>query len=228
MKKPAIILKTNDFCVVDKPHAWLSVPSRHAMDDPRPCLGLWLQSHLETKVWPVHRLDFEVSGVTLFALNSEAHREASLAFERRQVEKTYEAWSQPGPSEPPLNEPQMWRCILAKGKRRAFEAPWGKPSETSAIWMGDFSHRTMSDAKDLRLWKWLLSPKTGRSHQLRFEMARHQTPILGDVLYGGQAIASQGTVALRAVSLTLPIELSSNWGIPPRTEVSDLSTAATI
>jgi tRNA pseudouridine32 synthase/23S rRNA pseudouridine746 synthase len=48
--------------------------------------------------------------------------------------------------------------------------------------------------------KWILSPLTGRGHQLRFEMFRHDRPILGDVLYGADPRSEAG-IALKAIAL---------------------------
>lgn len=39
----------------------------------------------------VHRIDKDTSGILIYARNAEAHRTLSLAFENRQVDKTYHA-----------------------------------------------------------------------------------------------------------------------------------------
>jgi tRNA pseudouridine32 synthase/23S rRNA pseudouridine746 synthase len=46
--------------------------------------------------------------------------------------------------------------------------------------------------------KWKLEPITGRSHQLRFEMAKHGFPIDGDALYGSKREYPRPGIALRA------------------------------
>ncbi len=189
------ILFQNDAVVVaDKPAAWLSVPSRMGRDDPRPCVGPALEAQLGGRLWPVHRLDLEVSGLLLFARSPDAHRKACAWFELRTVHKIYQALTEGAP--PPVAE-AVWTGLLAKGKKRAFIAPHGKPSETRARWLGS---RLLESGPSAQLWE--VEPVTGRSHQLRFDLARHGYPVLGDSLYGASVPNAAGAgIALRAVQL---------------------------
>ncbi|MFU8771345.1 MAG: pseudouridine synthase [Anaerolineales bacterium] len=43
------------------------------------------------RLWPVHRLDRNTTGVLLLARSAEAHRELNAQFEHRQVNKIYHA-----------------------------------------------------------------------------------------------------------------------------------------
>ncbi|HMN69804.1 MAG TPA: pseudouridine synthase, partial [Bdellovibrionales bacterium] len=70
-----IVFENENLIAVDKPHGWLTTPARSA-DDPRPCLGRELQAAVGSQVYPVHRLDFEVGGLVLFARTAQAHRVA--------------------------------------------------------------------------------------------------------------------------------------------------------
>ncbi|MBS1983183.1 MAG: RNA pseudouridine synthase, partial [Bdellovibrionales bacterium] len=70
-----IVFENPHFLAADKAPGWLSVPSRLGADDARPCVGRELEK-THGRVWPVHRLDLEVSGLILFARNAEAHRAA--------------------------------------------------------------------------------------------------------------------------------------------------------
>lgn len=185
-----IVLQNERLIAVDKPHGWLTTPARQP-DDPRPCLGRELQERLGRQIYPVHRLDFEVSGLVLFALDKPSHTVAQKWFEDQLVEKTYEAMSAVGVGLPREGEWQEWRSVIARGKKRSFEAAHGKPSLTRA--------RVVS-VKD-ELVRWELQPKTGRPHQLRFEMAKHGFAILGDRLYGGRTADARDWIALRAVKL---------------------------
>lgn len=87
-----ILFENPQFLVIDKPAGWLSVPGRQGEDDVRPCLGRELEK-THGRIWPVHRLDLEVSGLILYARTAAAHREASMAFERHRVQKTYQAFT---------------------------------------------------------------------------------------------------------------------------------------
>ncbi len=205
-----ILFENSHLIAVIKPHGWLSTPGREA-SDPRPCLGRELQSQLGTQIFPVHRLDFEVSGLLMFAKSKEAHREAQAWFEQSLVAKTYQAYSQPGSGD--FREWAEWKSKIAKGKRRAFEAPHGKDSSTRARLIGEVGD----------LWLWELMPLTGRSHQLRFEMAKHGFPIFGDELYGGVASSKKNWMGLRAVQLDFTlIPDSGRFGLPQTLRATDL------
>ena len=82
--------------------------------------------------------------------------------------------------------------MLAKGKKRAYIADFGKKAQTFAKLM----------EVNEKFYRFQLNPITGRSHQLRFEMYRHHYPILGDELYGSSEKFSKG-IALRAFELNL-------------------------
>lgn len=206
-----ILALSKDLIVIDKPAGQLSVPARFA-DDPRPCVGSLLQKELGQQIFPVHRLDFEVSGPLIFALNREAHRLASLWFERETIHKTYQAWAE-GAGEV-SDQVQLWESRLVKGKKRTFEADYGKPSRTQARCLKNqtFQNRNFS------LWE--LSPLTGRSHQLRFEMQKRVAPIWGDALYGSKApYPRSNEMALKCVALNLE-SVENCLGLPRKIEKS--------
>ena len=200
--KIPVFIETEILVVVDKPHGWLTTPAR-LMDDPRPCLGRELQRQLDRQIYPVNRLDFEVSGLTLWALDPKSHTQAQAWFEKGQIRKLYEAYSRA-----PKNlhsEWQEWKSKLVRGKKRTFVAAHGKDSLTLARQLsleGEFC-------------KWELVAVTGRSHQLRFEMSQHGFPILGDCLYGGDQARLENWLALRAVEFNLSaIATQERLGLP--------------
>lgn len=186
----SIVCESDSCLLVDKPAGWLTTPAREGVNDPRPCLGRELQKQVGYQIYPVHRLDFEVSGLTLWAKNPRSHALAQSWFEHGSVKKKYEAFSAWGESEPPV-EFTLWKSNLVRGKRRTFAAPHGKPSETMA--------RVVGSEREFR--KWELLALTGRPHQLRFELSHRGFPIVGDMLYGGVAAPLKGWIALRAVEL---------------------------
>lgn len=212
-----VIFDERDLLGVDKPAGWLTVPSRFEKEDPRFVLGRQLEKLTNSRLFPIHRLDQEVSGVVLFARSSEGQRRASRWFENRIVKKTYQALSGPRDfSHWPAdlarrdgaiaeNEDLEWKCTLMRGKRRAYEHPKGDPSLTIA--------RLLGPDPEGRL-RWILQPHTGRPHQLRFEMSRHGFAIAGDALYGSKEKWDDG-IALRAVSLDFSgVNASERGGLP--------------
>ena len=82
----SILRRTDAWIAVAKPAGIAAIPEAAGDTD---CLQARIAVELGTRVWVVHRLDKEVSGVILFALNAEEHRRLNLAFEHRLVTKTY-------------------------------------------------------------------------------------------------------------------------------------------
>ena len=188
-----IVFSNPTVVVVDKPAGWLSVPSRLGAADPRPVVGTVLQDQLACRLWPVHRLDEEVSGLLLFARNADAHRLLCGAFEEHTIEKTYSARCQgPVPDDARLRSWVRWTTMLLRGKKRAYVHPAGKVAVTD-VWLQE------SNARDLHF---LLRPRTGRGHQLRVELARRGCPIVGDTLYGSAPVPATPGIALEAIVLS--------------------------
>lgn len=185
-----VLFENEHFVVVDKPAGYLSVPSRMPGIDERRVVGTLLQDQVKTQIFPVHRLDFEVSGILLFAKTAQAHRSGNNWFENKKVQKIYSCISANSVAfEPGQN--YEWKCQLLRGKKRAYESPAGKPSLTRA--------QLLKRSEKGLVWN--LEPVTGRAHQLRYEMYRHQMPILGDRLYGSQVSWGDEGIALRAFQL---------------------------
>ncbi len=202
-----IVFQNEHAVIVDKPAQWLSIPGR-TQADKRPVLGKLLEQSLAKKVFPVHRLDAEVSGLILFALTPDFHSAASSLFENKTVQKTYQAITELRNFE--LNKTMTWTCKIFRGKKRSFEAAHGKESITKAtvVLMGD------------AYLEWRLMPITGRSHQLRFELARHDAPIVGDSLYGSKLPWNEPGIALRSIQIDLPEDFAGRWSLPPTVKTS--------
>ena len=214
------MFENEHFLAIDKRAGYLSVPSRMGKNDPRPCEILFWMESKKCQLWAVHRLDEEVSGVLLFAKSAAAHRLANEWFEKRQVEKKYEAFSLPVSNPSTLSQKQVWKSKLLRGKKRAYERDFGKESVTEAQFEKNI------ELEDQKCAVWTLSPRTGRSHQLRYEMAKHGYPILGDSLYGSTAKWDHsGVIALRAVKLDFTrCKDRESLGLPVEIVVSDLES----
>ncbi len=168
------ILYQDDDCVaVMKPCGVAAVPER-AGDEA--CLSAVLERQLGHRVFPVHRLDKDVSGVILYALTAAAHRFLNAAFEQRDVHKTYlavvhgAADADHGFIQRPLRE-------FGSGRMGVDDAK-GKPSETR------FEVLQRNDRFSLVR----LHPLTGRRHQLRVHLYSIGHPIAGDDRYGDPAL----------------------------------------
>lgn len=156
--------------VVNKPAGLLSVPGRgaHLAD----CLLVRVQAVFPDALL-IHRLDRDTSGVIVFALTAHAQRHVSMQFEKRSTKKSYVARVD-GLLEP--NTGVVDLPLIVDWPNRPLQKvchETGKPAVTE--W-----RVTKRDEHETRV---RLTPKTGRSHQLRVHMLALGHPILGDPLY---------------------------------------------
>ncbi len=178
-----------DILVVDKPTLLLSVPGRGPQK--QDCLVSRLSAEYG-EVLAVHRLDWETSGLMVLARNKASHRELSRQFQEREVAKQYiavvhgDVAAERGEVDLPLI------CDWPNRPRQKVDLELGKPSLTrwSLLLRGQNRSRL------------LLSPHTGRSHQLRVHMLSMGHPILGDPLYArGEALTMSERLLLHASQL---------------------------
>lgn len=209
-----IVFENDAFLVLDKPMGWLSIPGRMGKEDPRPCIRTYWEAEKKQKLLPCHRLDCEVSGLLMLAKTEVAHREANGWFEEKIVQKSYEAITEM--ITPPTGKSFLWKSQLLKGKKRAYVSPVGKLAVTQA----EFQNQLKFNGASAGLWK--LNPQTGRSHQLRFELANQGYPIVGDTLYGSTVPFKDGGIALRAVSLDFSQCNFGPFGLPSQLKVKGL------
>lgn len=222
-----IIFENQNFVVCDKPHGVLSTPSRFEDQDSRACLGTALQEALGIQIYPIHRLDYEVSGLVMYAKTAEAHRQGNAWFEHKKVTKTYRALTTRQsyshipdnvknprtPLAPQVGQRFEWKARVLRGKRRSYESPQGKESLTLAVFQGYRQENLV----------WDLNPVTGRSHQLRFDLSRHGFAILGDKLYGSDVDYGVDKIALRSYRIDFAAANgASTLGLPPFLEVEAL------
>ena len=202
MKTHSVVANHSDWVVVDKEAGVLSVPPRFPDKDSRPILGRLLETELQCRLFPVHRLDYEVSGLLIFAKNPETQKRLSQCFESRRAQKTYEALV----ASPPSSGPSTWENKIVRGKKRSFYAPHGQDSVTLL--------RSVTQVPKTSFWKLLLEPKTGRPHQLRLDCSQNLSPIVGDQLYGSTMNLQGNAIALRAVRLELPDLSTTVFEVP--------------
>lgn len=183
-----VLFESSAVLAVDKPAGVTSIADRFGA----PGLVDALQAERGERLWVVHRLDREVTGVIVFARTAAAHRALSLAVEGRAVAKRYEAWCE---GDAAAGATFRWDSPLLRGKKRSYVHPAGKPALTLATCAGPAA------AGLVRIDLW---PQTGRNHQLRVHLANAGLPIAGDILYGAEAAWRPGEIALRAVELTIP------------------------
>jgi 23S rRNA pseudouridine1911/1915/1917 synthase len=168
--KLEIIYEDDDFVIINKQPNILTLPDRYNIFLPN------LQDMLETKygkIYIVHRLDKETSGIICFAKNKLAHKELVQQFFEHKVKKVYLAITQGKvvldegkidlPIAPDTTNPQKMKIDFVNGK----------PSVTEYKVVERFKNYTLVEAY----------PLTGRRHQIRIHFATIGYPLLADSLY---------------------------------------------
>ncbi|TXR54608.1 pseudouridine synthase [Reinekea thalattae] len=165
---PSIVVENELFWLINKPINWTV-----QRDDDAPSVLQWLHQKTAIKPLPVHRLDKPTSGLLLVAKTDAANRELSQAFADRRVSKTYLAVSDKKPK-----KKQGWiKGDMAPSRR----GQWKLLRSLDNPAMTQF----YSYSLDAPYRGFVLTPKTGKTHQLRVALKSLGAPILGDDRYAG-------------------------------------------
>jgi len=134
------------------------------------------------RLYPVHRLDQVTSGLLLFARGRKNANLLGNEFRYSRVEKIYLAVSDRKPSR------KQGSVIgdMEKGRGGAWIL---KREKTNPAITRFLSYSIPERRPGLRLY--VLSPKTGKTHQLRVAMKSLGAPILGDPMYGRYDMARE-------------------------------------
>jgi tRNA pseudouridine32 synthase/23S rRNA pseudouridine746 synthase len=161
-----VLYRDDDIVVVDKPHFLATMP-RGSHVAQTALVRLRRELDLQ-ELSPAHRLDRLTAGVLLFTTRREIRGAYQMLFARGLVEKTYLARAAVN-SDLELPRLVRSRIIKRRGLLQAVEEPGEPNAETLIEHLGDGHYR--------------LTPRTGRTHQLRVHMASLGLPIHGDALY---------------------------------------------
>ncbi len=164
-----VLYSDDDLVVANKPAGLTVIP--HRIHPEIETVQSILQKQFG-RLWVVHRIDRNTSGVLCFARNEAAHRHLSLQFQNHQVKKVYTA--------------------IVKGKMREKMGEVNQPIAENMARPGSMLiHKRGKDAlslyevieefKSASLLK--IEIKTGRTHQIRVHMAFIGNPLLVDELY---------------------------------------------
>jgi RluA family pseudouridine synthase len=174
-------------------------------EPPGACVQKRLERQLRHRVFVVHRIDRDASGVVVFALDAAAHRATSLAFEHRSVDKLYLAFVA-GALEPDSGRLDTPLHAARKGKTRPARA--GESGSQAAV--TDYATRRRWALGEHVVSMLEARPHTGRHHQIRVHLRAAEAPILFDPLYsrgrmpGVLAEAPCSRLALHAQRIELP------------------------
>ena len=161
-----VLYRDDDIVVADKPHFLATMPRGGHV---RQTALVRLRRELELpELSPAHRLDRLTAGVLLFTARREVRGAYQTLFAQGLVRKMYLARSS---AHTTLEFPTVVhsRIIKRRGHFQAVEEAGEPNAETLVEALGDGRYR--------------LTPRTGRTHQLRVHMASLGLPIDNDPLY---------------------------------------------
>ena len=183
-----ILYRDSQIIVINKPSGLLSVPGR--TPDKQDCVSSRLRKLFPTCIEQpsVHRLDMETSGLMVYALTKEAHRNLSMQFEAGTVHKKYAALLDGVFNHNEYKGELQLKFRLDTDNRphQIYDEENGKLGITQWEKEGTVLY-TAPDGTKRRTTKIIFTPKTGRTHQLRLAASDPHgfgIPIVGDTLYG--------------------------------------------
>lgn len=202
-----VIYEDDDVIVIDKPAGILT--HRRNPTDTEFTVAEYMKQRVvdvvdASRPGIVHRLDRDTSGVIICAKTQAAHDHLKEQFAQRTAKKTYYAVAERAPKEPKakidapiarnLSRPGSF-CVHANGKSAQ------TVYVVDRIATSGRAHLTVT-------------PRTGRTHQIRVHLAYIHCPIVGDAVYG----STTGRLMLHAQSLTVTLPNNSQ----PTTFTSDV------
>ena len=158
-----------------------------------------------------HRLDKDTSGCLVLGRHRKATASLGLMFKHGKIDKTYWAVVEGGPAG------DEGTIELPLGRKNAERGWWQKPDPEGQPAVTNW--KVVGRGEGLA---WLaMEPVTGRTHQLRVQLAHHGHPIYGDARYGsvrtfGHAIALHARALtflhpVRYEPITLTAPLPGDW-----------------
>ncbi len=169
-----VVHEDDELIVLNKPSGLLVLPDRYH----KSITNLFdILNARYGRIFVVHRIDKETSGLLVFAKTEQSHRSLNQQFEQRTTEKVYaaicvgEKEEDRGEVDLPMSE------YSGKRGKMKIDRLNGKEAKTVYTVTERFRGYSFVEAR----------PKTGRTHQIRLHLSSVNLPILGDGLYGGGA-----------------------------------------
>lgn len=186
-----ILYQNGDLIVINKPAGLLSVATAkesklHAMAILRNQLSRGSDS---VKLWPVHRLDRDTSGVLMFATSREMREAVNAKWD--EAEKVYLAVVEgvPEPARATINQP-------LRLDDKQYKMHVGPHADAKHAITHYKTQRTVGQRSLLEV-----NLETGRQHQIRAHLSWSGYPVVGDPRYGSKG----PRMGLHAQRLTITV-----------------------
>ncbi|MFQ6571716.1 pseudouridine synthase [Pseudomonas sp. UM16] len=165
------ILHVDEHLVVaDKPHFLPVTPTGEYVE--HTLLRRLIRRLNNPHLVPLHRIDRHTAGLVLFSANPHSRSAYQSLFPNRQIDKHYQAIA---PALPRLQFPLVHKSRMVSGE------PFFRMQEVE----GQPNSETLAQVleKNGQLWRYGLSPITGKTHQLRVHMTALGASICNDPFY---------------------------------------------
>lgn len=177
-----ILFEDNDLLIVEKPEGVLSHPNPGSHKSSCAFEGKYSLEERrfdtpQSRLWLIHRLDQDASGILLAAKNLKSAEVCREAFEQGTVAKNYLALV----SRKPMPSRGKWRDALVERHIgtgiRASVNPSQQPNSLLHYALKEYFPRFNLSLLEIGLI-------TGKTHQIRAQATYHGHPLAGDRLYG--------------------------------------------
>jgi len=192
MMAPKVIFEGTSFLVLAKPAGW--VVNRAETTKGQETIQDWLEANFQFSIFNfkncrsgvVHRLDKETSGLLLIAKTPEAFTNLQKQFKERLVVKRYLTLVH-GQIQP--EEGEITAAIARSPfNRKKFGVFLGGRESVTNYKVISYQLSVIGGKKqDFSLVE--VTPKTGRTHQIRVHFKYIGHPVVGDEVYGGRKAA---------------------------------------
>ena len=174
-----IIHKDKNFIICKKP---VGVQSQQALDGSKSMIELIAEELgvSESEVYPIHRLDRQVSGIMIYAIGKASAGKLSRIVSENQMQKRYLAIIHGRPD----NDKGIFKDLLFKdsAKNKSYVVKRMRKGVKEASLEYEVIDSAELNEDKISLVKILLH--TGRTHQIRVQFASRGMPLLGDRRYG--------------------------------------------
>lgn len=169
-----ILFEDNDIIVCIKPCGVLSQADTAGREN----MITFLQQHTNSEIYPLHRLDKEVSGVMVYAKTKFAAASLSKDIAQHNFKKEYIALVHSSPE----NESGEMRDLLFKDSKR--NKTYVVKTQRKGVKEAILEYKLIKTKNNLSCVLVLLH--TGRTHQIRVQFASRGMPLVADKKYGAK------------------------------------------